>query len=99
MWIVRASLKNPFAVAVLAAMILVVGTVALVRIPKDILPTFKAPAVQVMTYYQGMPTASVEGCLAGWVGAGGDLVDRVLFHVVGLDLDVHGAVGDRLAEE
>src|SRR6266446_5605042 len=60
MWIVKAALKNPFAVAVLAAMILVVGTVALVRIPKDILPVFRAPAVQVMTYYQGMPTASVE---------------------------------------
>src|SRR5216684_3141631 len=60
MWIVKAALKNPFAVAVLAAMILVVGTVALVRIPKDILPVFKAPAVQVMTYYQGMPTSSVE---------------------------------------
>jgi multidrug efflux pump subunit AcrB len=60
MWIVKASLKNPFAVAVLAAMILVVGAVSLVRIPKDILPAFKAPAVQVMTNYQGMPTASVE---------------------------------------
>src|SRR5438552_13078486 len=60
MWIVKAALKNPFAVVVLAAMILVVGTVALVRIPKDILPVFKAPAVQVMTYYQGMPTSSVE---------------------------------------
>jgi multidrug efflux pump subunit AcrB len=60
MWIVKASLKNPFAVAVLAAMILVVGAVSLVRIPKDILPAFKAPAVQVLTNYQGMPTASVE---------------------------------------
>ncbi len=60
MWIVRASLKNPYAVAVLAFMILVVGLVALSSIPVDILPVFKAPAVQVMTYYAGMPTASVE---------------------------------------
>jgi multidrug efflux pump subunit AcrB len=60
MWIVRASLKNPYAVAVLAFMILVIGVLAVVQIPKDILPVFKAPAVQVMTYYGGMPTGSVE---------------------------------------
>jgi multidrug efflux pump subunit AcrB len=60
MWIVKASLKNPYAVAVLALMILVIGSVALLSIPVDILPVFKAPAVQVMTYYGGMPTASVE---------------------------------------
>lgn len=60
MWIVKAALKNPYAVAVLALMILVVGMVALWNIPVDILPIFKAPAVQVMTYYAGMPTSSVE---------------------------------------
>jgi multidrug efflux pump subunit AcrB len=60
MWIVRAALKNPYAVAVLALMILVVGVLSVYSIPKDILPVFKAPAVQVMTYYAGMPTASVE---------------------------------------
>src|SRR6516225_7989415 len=60
MWIVSASLKNPFAVSVLAFMIMVVGLVAVWEMPIDILPVFKAPAVQVMTYYQGMPTGSVE---------------------------------------
>src|SRR5205809_2208554 len=60
MWIVKASLKNPYAVAVLAFMILVVGLVCVNSIPVDILPVFKAPAVQVMTYYQGMPTGAVE---------------------------------------
>jgi multidrug efflux pump subunit AcrB len=60
MWIVKAALKNPHAVAVLAFLILVVGLVALINIPVDILPVFKAPAVQVMTYYQGMPTSAVE---------------------------------------
>src|SRR5262249_1803236 len=60
MWIVKASLKNPYAVSVLAFLILVIGLVSLANIPVDILPAFKAPAVQVMTYYAGMPTASVE---------------------------------------
>src|SRR5260370_25130585 len=60
MWIVKFSLKNPYAISVLAFIIMVVGGVALWTIPVDILPVFKAPAVQVMTYYQGMPTGSVE---------------------------------------
>src|SRR5437764_11603417 len=60
MWIVKASLKNPYAVVVLALMILVLGAVAVRSIPVDILPVFKAPAVQVLTYFQGMPASSVE---------------------------------------
>src|SRR5246127_1934822 len=60
MWIVKISLKNPYLVIVLALMILVVGYVAVTRIPIDILPVFKAPAVEVLTYYQGMPASSVE---------------------------------------
>src|SRR5260370_1448531 len=60
MWIVKFALKNPYAVAVHALMILVIGFLAAYSIPVDILPVFKAPAVQVMTYYQGMPTSSVE---------------------------------------
>src|SRR5438132_3556709 len=60
MWIVKAALKNPYAVAVLALMIMVLGTVATLNTPVDILPVFKAPAVQVMTYFAGMPTSAVE---------------------------------------
>jgi multidrug efflux pump subunit AcrB len=60
MWLVKASLKNPHVVTVLALLVLVIGLVSLYTIPADILPVFKAPAVQVMTYYGGMPTASVE---------------------------------------
>src|SRR5438876_8096542 len=60
MWIVKAALRNPYGVIVLALMIVVLGLVAVANIPVDILPVFKAPAVQVMAYYQGMPTGSVE---------------------------------------
>jgi multidrug efflux pump subunit AcrB len=60
MWIVKAALKNPHAVAVLALMIMMLGTLAIVNIPVDILPVFKTPAVQVLTFYQGMPASSVE---------------------------------------
>jgi multidrug efflux pump subunit AcrB len=60
MWIVKTALKNPYLVVVMALMILVVGVLAVVRIPKDILPVFKAPAVEVLTYFQGMPASSIE---------------------------------------
>ena len=60
MWLIKASLRNPYMVATLVFMILVLGIVSAVNIPVDILPVFKTPAVQVMTYYQGMPSSSVE---------------------------------------
>jgi len=47
-------------VATLVFMILVLGVLAVVSIPKDILPVFKAPAVQILTYFQGMPASSIE---------------------------------------
>ncbi|HVL13894.1 MAG TPA: efflux RND transporter permease subunit, partial [Gemmata sp.] len=46
-----------------ALFIMVLGAVALVSIPVDILPAFKVPAVQVMTYFNGMPARSVERTL------------------------------------
>jgi multidrug efflux pump subunit AcrB len=60
MWLIKASLKNPYMVATLVFMILALGYVALDRIPEDILPVFKSPAVEVLTYYQGMPASSIE---------------------------------------
>src|SRR6266700_3050323 len=81
MWIVKLALKFPHAVTVLALLILVLGVVSILYIPVDILPVFKAPAVQVMTYYQGMPTSSVERTITNrierWTGqaAGANLVE------------------------
>lgn len=60
MWLVRLALGNFYGVIVLALLISVMGGVALMSIPVDILPTFKTPAVQVLTYYNGMPTRYVE---------------------------------------
>jgi multidrug efflux pump subunit AcrB len=60
MWLIKASLRNPYMVATIVFMILFLGIISLENIPKDILPVFKAPAVQVITYYQGMPASSIE---------------------------------------
>src|SRR5579871_2257452 len=60
MWLIKASLRNPYLVVTIVFMIMVLGMVALFNIPVDILPVFKAPAVEVLTYYQGMPASSIE---------------------------------------
>jgi multidrug efflux pump subunit AcrB len=58
--LIRASLKNWHAVIVAVLTILLLGALTLVMIPVDILPPFKSPAVQVLTFYGGMPATNVE---------------------------------------
>src|SRR3989441_12986889 len=59
-WLVRVAVDNPYLVIVLCLFIVVIGYVCLSRIPVDILPSFKTPAVQVLTLYPGMPTEIME---------------------------------------
>src|ERR1700761_114400 len=58
--LIRASLNNVYAVVVFALTILVLGTLTLTAVPIDILPVFKSPAVQVLTFYGGMPAKGME---------------------------------------
>ncbi|HEX5444584.1 MAG TPA: efflux RND transporter permease subunit, partial [Pirellulales bacterium] len=58
--LIRASLRNPYAVTVTVFTILVLGVLCLTQIPFDILPVFKSPAVQVLTFYGGMPAKGIE---------------------------------------
>lgn len=60
MSLVRTALKNPYLVIVLALGVLIVGVTVAMRLPTDILPLFKTPAVQVLTFYPGMPAEVVE---------------------------------------
>src|SRR5487761_661175 len=57
---VHFSLRNPIAITVLVLTLLVLGSLAVTAIPIDILPVFKSPSVQVLTFYGGMPAANVE---------------------------------------
>src|SRR5262245_56331003 len=60
MFLIRWALGNVYGVLVLALAILVLGGLAAATIPVDILPAFKTPAVQVLTYFAGMPAGSIE---------------------------------------
>src|SRR6201996_4598315 len=70
--LIRASLRNPYAVTVFCLTLVMLGTVSVYMIPIDILPVFKSPAVQVLTFYGGMPAASIEKDISNrmerWVG-------------------------------
>ncbi len=57
---IRFALRNPHFIGVLVAMVVIMGAIAYSRLPKDLLPLFKIPAVQVLTLYPGMPTEVVE---------------------------------------
>ena len=58
--LIRFSLGNPRAVTVLLLTIVLSGLLALASIPADILPVYRSPAVQVLTFYNGMAATSVE---------------------------------------
>ena len=60
MGLIRIALGNVYGVIVLALFIAILGSVALLSIPVDILPQFKSPAVQVLTFFNGMPARSME---------------------------------------
>ena len=53
-------LKNPYLVIVVVLAVVVVGVTSLMRLPTDLLPEFKTPAVQILTFYPGMPPEVME---------------------------------------
>src|SRR5271155_4187926 len=103
--LIRGSLKNPYAVTVMALAILLMGGLTLQEIPIDILPVFKSPAVQVLTFYGGMPAEGMEKDITNrmerWVGQANGLLRQESRSIVGAsivrdyfrgDVDPNGAL-------
>lgn len=57
---IRGALRNPYLVIVAALAVVVVGVTSYSKIPADLLPIFKTPAVQIVTFYPGMPPEVME---------------------------------------
>ncbi|MCG8405286.1 MAG: efflux RND transporter permease subunit [Phycisphaerales bacterium] len=57
---IEVGLKNPYLVVVVVLAVIVVGLVAMERLPADLLPQFDTPAVQIVTFYPGMPPEVME---------------------------------------
>jgi multidrug efflux pump subunit AcrB len=59
-YMVSFALKKPYYILVGCLMILVLGFFTMSKMALDILPTFRLPAVMVVTSYVGMPAKTVE---------------------------------------
>lgn len=60
MWIVKLALNRPYTIAVLALLILIGGSWALLKTPTDIFPEVDVPQITVIWSYQGLPTTEME---------------------------------------
>lgn len=70
--LIELSLGRPRAVTVAMLAIVVVGVLALTRLPVDILPVYNQPAVQTLTFYSGMPAELISNTITNplerWTG-------------------------------
>src|SRR5437773_2105066 len=103
--LIRFSLNNWYAVTVLVLTIAVLGALALVSVPIDILPVNSSPAVQVLTFYGGMPAANIEKDITNrmerWTGQAAGTARQESRSIVGCsivrnyyrdDIDPNGAL-------
>ena len=60
MWIVRLALRRPYTFVVLAVLIVILGTTAIITMPVDIFPYIDIPIVSVVWPYFGMPPDEME---------------------------------------
>ncbi len=54
------AVKNPHFVVVACLLVVILGGLALISLPKDLLPSANLPAVQILSFYSGMPVEHVE---------------------------------------
>src|SRR5438874_5891615 len=61
MWIVRLALRRPYTFVVMAMAIVLLGGVAIFRMPTDIFPEVDIPVISTVWQYPGMSPAEMEG--------------------------------------
>ncbi|MBM4121436.1 MAG: efflux RND transporter permease subunit [Nitrospira sp.] len=60
---VRASLKNPYAVVAVSLIVVILGVVSYRKMVVDIFPEINLPVVAVVTFYKGMGPSEIEGAI------------------------------------
>jgi multidrug efflux pump subunit AcrB len=75
--LIELALGRPRTVTVAVCALIVLGGLALTRIAVDVLPVYNSPAVQVLTFYSGMPAAQVASTITNrlerWTGTAGGM--------------------------
>lgn len=54
------AVRNPHFIVVGCILVVLLGALCLVMLPKDLLPSANLPAVQILSFYSGMPVEHVE---------------------------------------
>lgn len=62
--LVSLAINNPHLIVVICLMVILFGAFAILNLPKDILPNAHLPAVQVISFYPGMPVRDTEETLS-----------------------------------
>lgn len=57
-------LRNPHFIVVGCLLVAILGTLSYLLLPKDLLPAVKSPAVQILSFYPGMPVDDVAANLS-----------------------------------
>src|SRR5947209_8909666 len=57
----RFAIRTPYLIIVICLVIVLVGTVSVIRMPVDLFPAMNIPVVAVATFYPGMPPEQIEG--------------------------------------
>lgn len=60
MWIVRMALSRPRMIAVMTILIIILGGLSILRMPKDIFPVIRVPVVAVVWTYPGLAPEEVD---------------------------------------
>src|SRR6266700_4301204 len=60
MWIVRLALRRPYTFVVMAVLIAILGTSAIITMPVDIFPYIDIPVVSVVWSYGGLSPEEME---------------------------------------
>src|SRR5262245_7991539 len=60
---VRAALKNPYAVIAISLIVVILGAMSYQNMVVDIFPEINIPVVAVATFYKGMGPSEVEGAI------------------------------------
>ncbi len=103
--LIKFSLNNWYAVIAFVLTILVIGSLSVLSVPIDILPVNRSPAVQVLTFYGGMPASIVEKDLSNrmecWTGQSAGMAKQESRSITGCsivrnyyrdDIDPNGAM-------
>lgn len=61
--LIRASLKNPYALFAICMIVLVLGGLSYQKMRVDIFPEIKIPTILVTTFYRGLSPSEMEGAI------------------------------------